>query len=172
MESTTPFINILKNIWRWGAYTLAIFCFARILLAVFLPHIWDFWNSNSLDLKESIRFRIYLDLVLYWSNTRPEDLFSDTYLYGIEEITIFAALKRIATSMTLNFEYLYLKFRENREYLHLYNIIVINYCGVGTPSFMKGELSFPNSPKKVKGSDFPCRRERTEKVEVSPLSSF
>ena len=74
--------------------------------------------------------------------------------------------------MTLNFEYLYLKFRENREYLHLYNIIVINYCGVGTPSFMKGELSFPNSPKKVKGSDFPCRRERREKVEVSPLSSF
>lgn len=74
--------------------------------------------------------------------------------------------------MTLNFEYLYLKFRENREYLYLYNIIVINYCGVGTPFCMKGELSFPNSPKKGKGSDFPCGRERLEKVEVSPLSSF
>lgn len=156
MESTTPFINILKNIWRWGAYTLAIFCFARILLAVFLPHIWDFWNSNSLDLKESIRFRIYLDLVLYWSNTRPDDLFSDTYLYGIEEITIFAALKRIATSMTLNFEYLYLKFRQNREYLHLYNIIVINYCAeLEPPPLWRGSWVFLIHPKRLKVQIFP-----------------
>ena len=106
MEPTTSFIMILENIWKWGAYTMVIFCFARLFFAVFLPLFWAFLNSK-LSVSKG---KLYLDFVLYWSNTRLDDLFSDIYLYGIEEITISAALKKIKISMTLNWEYLYVRY--------------------------------------------------------------
>ena len=85
---------------------MVIFCFARLFLAVFLPLFLAFLNSKLSGSKG----KLYLDFVLYWSNTRLDDLFSDIYLYGIEEITISAALKRIKISMTLNWEYLYVRY--------------------------------------------------------------